>query len=147
MLKYGADFNITNTELNYPDHDCWLDQDVSICPVVEYVIRLRYIGYKIRNENYEHIDHNQSQRPEYEKEIHKFIKIVIAYNPKITLFDIFHMKKKRLARMTTNLILKEKIIHTYINLEKEYPIYGTILLTQIQQGINQEHQNKRVEKF
>lgn len=141
FLKNGADLNIQLGNDQYIDHYCTVEENMHNdleCPAQEYVQRQRFLGYQVENPCFQNFFIGNDLSEFYQRELNELKDWIIAWSPKITLYNVLFMPRSLLVRYSINQNLREAFVKCNNDFESQYPYFGSILNVQYRQGINRE---------
>lgn len=134
FLKRGADLNIQSNDGSYPKHS-WADYERGlVCPTVDYLKRLQFLGYRIKNPDFMNIVIPTHLSKFYQLELNQLKNVIIAWNPKIRLYDVLFMNRNELLRFSANENLMKALAKSGNDFETKYPYFGSILNVQCRRG-------------
>lgn len=149
ILKRGIDINLNfPKELHFfsvhgghkinetgSPHD-----DNKKCPAIEYMQKLRIIGYKFQFfENSPQVfgmryDVPQKLSRAWKAELEGLNKRIISWNPQKSLLDSFFAKRSWLVKNVVN----KNWIKENVNFETEFPYFGSVLDAQFRKGVDRK---------
>lgn len=141
FLKNGADLNIQSHDGSFAEYECLCDLssdvDLEECPAIEYLQRLKHLGYKLKNTDYQFEDVIDLTTA-YNQELVRLKNQPIAGSPPINLYDVLFMSRNFMVRYCSNKNLKEILEKCDGDFEPRYPYFGSVLNVMCRRGKNRK---------